>query len=476
MAALFETYWPWITSAALVIAAVWATGHAVLQKRDQRAVVGWVGLIWFAPLFGVLLYFLFGINRIQRRAKRLKRKKQRSPAPVTPDSHEPHPHEGKLRQLARLNYRLTGRPVWTGNRVQPFFTGEAAYSAMLDAIAAAKQSVALSTYIFDNHQAGKVFADALSAAVVRGVEVRVLVDAIGARYSFPSIVGRLRRGGVPTARFMPSLLPWHFAYAQLRNHRKILVIDGTVGFTGGMNIRDGHDLRTNPRMPILDFHARLDGPVVADLRAVFAADWEFTTGEELKGARWNPPLEPAGTVDARGISSGPDDDLEKLRTTYFGALACARRSVRVMTPYFLPDSGLVTALGVAALRGVRVDILVPEQNNLRLVHWAMMGQIGQVLEHGCHVWLTPLPFDHSKLLIVDDEWCLFGSANWDPRSLRLNFEFDVECYDKPLVAQLIELCDRKQKVSRPLTTADLNRRNLFQKLRDGVVRLASPYL
>jgi cardiolipin synthase len=216
--------------------------------------------------------------------------------------------------------------------------------------------------------------------------------------------------------------------------------------------------------------------VVARLQEVFADDWESATGEPLQGERWFAELSEVGPVHARVVPSGPDDDFEKLRTTFLGALSCARETVRVMTPYFLPDSALISALNVAALRGVKVDILLPQRNNLRLVQWASTAELWQVLGHGCRVWLVPPPFDHTKLMLVDGVWSLIGSANWDTRSLRLNFELDVECYDPALAGSLEELVKRKLETAVPVTLADLDGRNLLYKLRDGVARLFSPYL
>lgn len=474
--------WQWLSAAAVLAADLIATAHVVLRKRETRAAIGWAGLIWFAPGVGPVLYYLFGINRIERRAKRLKRRrpaggagKDAPPAEAGPAALPPA--AAHLAPLALLGGGLTGEPLRAGNAVRPLATGTEAYAEMLAAIDAAEHTVGLSTYIFDNDRAGRRFVDALARAAARGVEVRVLIDGIGAYYSWPwTVVRPLRRAGVKTARFLPQLLPWYFAYSNLRSHRKILVIDGAVGFTGGMNIREGHDLSLDPRHPIADLHFRLDGPVAAHLRETFADDWQFCTGEVLHGERWFPRLRACGPVAARGIRGGPDDDFERLRAVYLGGLAEARESVRVMTPYFLPDQPLIAGLAVAALRGVRVDVVLPAVNNLRLVQWACLGQVGQVLEQGCRVWLTPPPFDHTKLMIVDRAWVLFGSSNWDPRSLRLNFEFDVECYDPDLAAALDDRIAAKVARSRELTAAELNRRSLPVRLRDGVARLLTPYL
>jgi cardiolipin synthase len=254
------------------------------------------------------------------------------------------------------------------------------------------------------------------------------------------------------------------------------VVDGRVGFTGGMNIREQHSPALEPRHPIQDLHCRVEGPVVAHLQEAFAEDWAFCTGEWLQGERWFPDLRPAGAVLARAIPDGPDEDFEKLRLTLLGALACAQSSVRLLTPYFLPDAALITSLTIAALRGVEVDILLPARNNLKLVQWAATAQLWQLLERGCRVWLSPPPFDHTKLLVVDGIWVLLGTANWDPRSLRLNFEFNLECYDRELAQALEGVVRAKLRKARPLTLADVDGRRFPIKLRDGLARLLSPYL
>jgi len=306
--------------------------------------------------------------------------------------------------------------------------------------------------------------------------VRVLVDTVGARYSRPSIARELRRRKVRIALFGRTLLPWRMPYMNLRNHRKILVVDGHIGFTGGINIREGSLLQRTPQHAVQDLHFRFDGPVVGHLMHTFAQDWVFTTHEQLSGDLWYPKLERAGNVVARGINDGPDEDFEKAKLVFLGALACAQRSVRILTPYFLPDAGLIGALDVAALRGVDVKIVLPQKNNLIFVQWASTAQLWQVLKRGSRVFYSPPPFDHSKLMLVDDGWALMGSTNWDPRSLRLNFEFGVECYDTELARSLGALFDRKLEQAREVTSAQVDGRSLPVKLRDGMARLAAPYL
>jgi cardiolipin synthase len=382
-----------------------------------------------------------------------------------------------LATLTRFVDRVTDVPLLAGNRVEPLQGGEAAYAAMLDAIDQAEQSVALSTFIFERDGGGTLFLDALGRAVERKVEVRVLIDAVGGRlFSWPSVFRQLRKAGIPSTRFMAARMPWRLPYANLRNHRKILVCDGRIGFAGGMNIREEHLLQSGTKHPIQDIHFRITGPVVAHVQKAFVEDWAFAWGEQLEGDRWFPALAPAGDALARGIADGPDENFERTRMAFEGGLACAQHSVYLVTPYFLPDQALISSLSAAALRGVEVNIVLPKNNNQKLVHWASIAQMWQVIQWGCNVWFSPPPFDHTKLMVVDGLWSLVGSTNWDPRSLRLNFEFNVECYDRDLASQLTNLAIEKIACATRVTQEALDARSFPVKLRDGVARLGSPYL
>jgi cardiolipin synthase len=376
----------------------------------------------------------------------------------------------------RLAGTISGLPLTAGNSVQTLVDGDEAYPAMLAAIDQATQSVTLATYIFDRDRVGLQFVAALGRAVSRGVRVRVLIDNVGASYRFPTVLGPLRRAHVPVAFFLPTLLPWRLQYSNLRNHRKVLIVDGRIAFTGGMNIRQGHEVKIPSRGPVRDLHFRIVGPVVGQLQEIFAVDWRFTTDELLSGPEWFACAEDSGAVAARCIADGPDESLDRTRKLLHGAISVARKSIAIVTPYFLPDDALITALNIAAMRGVTVDIFVPERGNLRFVQWAATSQYWQVLEHGCRLWLTPPPFDHTKIMLVDEEWALVGSTNWDPRSLRLNFELNVELYSTQCGAQLAKLIEARRQAGRRLTLADVNSRPLLIQLRDGVARLLSPYL
>lgn len=475
---ILEKFWAQFATAFDLLAALFASVHILLNKREPRAAIIWLGIVWLIPLFGPVFYLVLGVNRLRRRAVKLAVHKTLS-RPVPENLGETEAIDAEhLKNIARVICRVIDQPLTTGNKIAPLVNGDEAFPAMLAAIESAQKSITLSSYIFDNDATGKQFVAALERAVARNVQVRVLVDAAGTRYSFPPITWKFRGTKIPYARFLPTSLftPWRVATINLRNHRKSLVIDGQIAFTGGMNIRHGNVLAAKPKSPVQDLHFRVEGPVVADLQRAFANDWMFTTEEILDGELWFPELKETGQIIARVIPDGPDTDYDNLRLALLAALTEAQTSVKILTPYFLPDSALISALNLAALRGVRVDIILPEKNNLPPVDWASRALWWQVMERNCHIWLTPPPFDHSKLVIVDSHWVLLGSANWDARSLRLNFELNVETYGPLFACEMEKIIAQKISTAREVTLKEMDERPLLCKLRDALARLFSPYL
>jgi cardiolipin synthase len=456
------------TLAIGLVLAIGVTIHILLRKREVASAVGWIGLVWFAPIFGAISYLMFGVNRVRRRARQLR-------PPDGDPSVRPVLGTGEdLNPLGRGIGRITVRPLLPGNEVRVYQNGDAAYPPMLAAILSAKASVGLSSYIFQDDLWGGRFIEALADAKARGVEVRVLIDGIGGGWLLSPAYHRLRRNGVKADRFMHSLLPWRMPFINLRSHKKILLVDGAVGFTGGMNIADENVMATRPKMPVQDLHFRIEGPVVSQLAEAFMADWAFATNEDLAGDAWSPPIARRPGASARVIDSGPDEDLEKVEFAVLQAVACAHTSIAVMTPYFLPDERLITALGLAAMRGVSVEIVLPQKSNHTLVDWATRANIGPLLSDGVRIWRSPPPFNHAKIMVVDAEWCLIGSCNWDIRSFRLNFELCMEVYDRDLATTLTTLMQRA-RVSE-LTQAEVDSRTLPVRLRDAAARLMLPYL
>lgn len=475
----------------LIVAVIGA--HVLLNKQSESAAFSWLGIVALSPFFGAALYWVFGINRIRRRAQ------AELPRGYTPES----PGIGILPKsrsttadllpprwqgLMRLGVAIHPAPYLDGNALSPLINGDQAYPAMLAAIDDAVVSVVLSSYIFEFDAAGERFVDALIRARVRGVAVRVLIDGLGVGYGLSMVRSDrvLRKAGVPTARFLSFLSRSGTRFLNLRNHRKILSVDGRVAFVGGMNIRAGNLLQRPSRHHTRDVHFRVTGPIIDQINAVFAEDWQFSTSESLELPRWQPgstsavSISPVATggrrpeVLARVLLDGPDDNYQKLEHAMIGAINVARRSIDVVTPYFLPGRIVVNALQIASLRGVRVRICVPSKNNLPFVGWAMKANNRKLLGYGIEIIESPPPFDHSKLFVVDDRWSLIGSSNWDARSLELNFEINIECYDRRFNADLRRLVDAKCVDGSPVTASGSD--PLHIRLRNNFFRLFSPYL
>ncbi len=468
---IFRSIGEWLSLVHIPLSLV-ASFHVLLYKRDVRSAVGWMGLIWLSPIVGCVLYALFGVNRVQRKAFRIKRRRRRS-------LHK-HPYlETPLRRdyLAPLQQaveKLTERPTQSGNDIKLLRNGDEAYPAMLKAIGEASGSIALSSYIFDDDSTGQAFITALVEAQARKVEVRVIVDGVGSGYLFSRAYHHMRREGLNVARFLHSFVPWRMAFLNLRSHRKILVVDGRRAFLGGINISADNVLAHRTDNPIRDEHFSIDGPVVTQIMEAFATDWLFTTGEELKGAVWFPVIDPAGRADARVITSGPDQDIDKMEFMFQQAISVARASIKIVTPYFLPEDRLMTALSLAAMRGVSVDVVVPAESDHAFLDWATRAHVEPLLVAGGRLWRTPKPFEHSKLLTIDGRWSLIGSANWDARSMRLNFEINLEVYDRIFARQIEAEFERKR--GKGFTLKQLRRRPFLIRLRDRAARLLLPYL
>lgn len=469
----------------LLVAILWAlsvlsAGHALLTKRDPRAALGWIVTCLAVPGLGALFYWLLGVNRIRTRARELQEQGEgmhwlHVNVPPTALDVACYPNDDTSRTLITLSDAVTRRPLVSGNQVDILHNGEQTYPAMLNAIRNARESVFLSSYIFTPDSLGMQFVRELTAAADRGVDVRILIDAFGELYSYDKVRRHFRGTKVKVITFLPPRL-LHSFYFNLRNHRKLLIVDSLIGFTGGINIRERHLAEAaQDSIRVIDIHFRLQGPICEQLRDAFMEDWHYATKEKRAPREWiRPPV--MGTACCRGISAGPNEPHEKLNWIIIGALSCAKSHIRIMTPYFIPSRAQLAAINVAALRGVRVDIILPAQNNLPFVGWAANAYLFEVLEHDARVYFHPPPFVHSKLLLIDDKYALIGSANIDPRSLRLNFEFNVEVFDQHTVAELCQHVDRARERSRQVTLQEVDSRPLAARLRDSFFKLFSPYL
>jgi cardiolipin synthase A/B len=473
--------WPYLFEAGWIGLSLFAAGHAIMFKRDPRSAAIWVFICLLLPFVGPWLYWVLGINRVERRAVR---KLGRRGHPFEPDQLEqehrradPH-HEaiGHLTRLRSVADHVTRLPMLPGNQIIPLHNGEEAYPRMLEAIENARRSVTLATYIFRWDDVGHQFVDALGKAADRGVRVHVLLDGIGALGSFSRMGRRLLKTGAEVASFFPLRFPLGRLRINLRNHRKILVADGRVGFTGGMNISADHLLSRQEPNSEEDLHFELTGPLVAEMQHTFVEDWSMATSQTLEGSDYFPNLKPTGKALCRGIPSGPDENFEIVHWILQAAFAAAEHSVQIATPYFVPTAPLLSAMSMAAMRGVDVKLFLPSTVDHRFMKWAADAFLWQLLERGIKVYRREGPFVHTKLMIVDQRWILLGSANLDRRSFRLNFEFNVEAYDTVLATELSEWLEGLVPFSVPVTLEEVDSRPKWKRLRDGFVKLFSPHL
>jgi cardiolipin synthase len=472
----------WTLIILVMLAAALAAGHALLYKRDPKAAWGWIAVCLISPPVGPLLYLLFGINRIHTRARRMHRHQPLTPRVgyEAPEEKEREPVSllsvpPEFSELARISGAVTQRPLAGGNRIEALHNGEQAYPAMLEAIEAAEHTLFLTTYIFDTNHTGRQFIDGLTRATTRGVDVRVIVDGVGELYSRPRAGTLLKKNGVRVARFLPPRLIPPAVHVNMRNHRKILVADGRIGFTGGMNIGDRHlaEVLENPSR-VVDVHFLVRGPVVQHMERVFLEDWEFVTGECTNAQPTTSSSE--GSAICRVIVEGPNEDLDSLAAILVGAISSARERIRIMTPYFLPTREMIAAFQAAALRGVEVSVILPSKNNLPFVHWATRNMLWELLKRGVRVYYQPPPFVHSKLFVVDDHYVQIGSPNVDPRSLRLNFELSIEVYDKSFAEAITEHIEEVRRRSREVSIQEVDGRSIAVRIRDALAWLFSPYL
>ncbi len=484
--------WEWLIATLHLILAFMATVHALLYKRDPRAALGWVSVCLFFPLAGSLLYYTFGINRVQTHAHRLsggRRFRFRVGYERGSLVHRPVPSlqlDDDDRQLfVAVADHVSTFPLCEGNHITMLRNGEQAYPAMLAAIAGAEHYVLLITYLFQWDAVGRQFVAALKQAQARGVKVYVLLDGVGEWYSWPGMVVRqLRRAGIDVERFLPPrLLPPSFSI-NLRNHRKILVVDGEQAFTGGMNIGVRHLLESQSAHRTSDLHFFMRGSVVQQLQQVFRSDWRFASGRPLdlllppQAVRQPDQAAGAGqgSVFCRCISDGPGEDLDRIALILMGTISAAREQLTLITPYFLPSRELIGSLQAAALRGVIVTVILPEKSNLRVVDWASRNLLWELLQYGVRIRYQPPPFAHTKLLLVDGHYAQVGSANIDARSLRLNFELNVEIHGAGAVAPLQAYSEEILHTSRQVTLREIVSRPLPARIRDAACWLFLPYL
>ncbi len=488
----------WAALAVLseLLAVALAGIHILLNKRSTSSALLWLVVVVFLPLVGTLVYVAFGVDRHGRRAtaKELQNLAARArlhdigpallPSPLlSGDSGAGVPAEPPeaarfpdgLDPFATLLGRMGRYRAVGGCRVELLDGGDAFYDAAVAAIEGAHSSVVLETYIFDSDAVGERVLLALSEAAARGVRCSLLYDAIGSPQIAGSALGMARASGVEVQAFdQRSVLRGRFQ-VNLRNHRKILVVDGRVGFTGGCNFSALHIASAPEDERSDDVHFRVRGAAVVQLSAVFAEDWYSTTGQVLQEAFYFPAVERAGEDVCRVLPSGPDGDYGAFHELLVAAIHAAQRSVRIVTPYLVPSDEVILALRVAARRGLDVRILVPARLDHRFVRWASNSFLDPLLGVGVKVSRRRGAFLHAKALLIDETWALIGSSNVDPRSFFLNYELNLGVVG-PAVASIRAWADREMANADPIDPGAFAHRGVVTRAWENFWGLFRPML
>lgn len=455
----------------------------VVRRKSQPAVcLAWLTIIFLVPLVGLVAYLLIGEVRLPARRIRRHARDVNFPArrdrTATSLRHIVEPEiEESQRVIVHVAENLGGLPILGGNRAEVLSETEHVIDRLVADIEAAVHHVHLLFYIFGADEVGARVADALVLAQRRGVACRVLADAVGSRRFLREIGPRLTAAGVRVEPALPvnPARRW-LARIDLRNHRKLAVIDGRIAYTGSQNIIRADYGGKGGVGEWRDLMVRLAGPSVIQLQAVFLEDWEFETGEFVDGCQYFPPPEAPGRVPLQVVPSGPNYPNRTLRDVSLEALHAARRHAAIITPYFVPDEALLVALRLAVVRGVRVDLIVPARADQRLVHWCGQFFLGELVAHGVHIHLHQRGLLHVKSMTIDDGFAMLGTANFDIRSFYLNFEMNLICYDADLNARLH--CYQYQCIdeSRELDLATWRKRSRFEQWASQFGKLVSPLL
>ncbi len=446
-------------AALAVIEVVWvlAAGTWLLfERRSPVATIAWILALAALPVVGAVVYLLLGPRRLERKKVRMGfARRARSWHLAAWEQGEPS-GSSTCEQLARLAMRLDVSPPETAVSLDLYADGDACYDAQVAAIAAARHHVHAEYFIFRPDRTGARLRDALAERARAGVEVRLLVDGAGSSSLSRRFLRPLLRAGGRVEWFNPLLLRRVTRpLPNFRTHRKILVCDGSVGFTGGMNVSDDHSRAARGDAAWRDTHLRIEGAAVHGLQLTFLEDWIFATGREAPSAagwerlrRYFPPA-PRGGHLVQVVASGPDQDAYAIEALYFAAVAGARERAWITTPYFVPPEPLLQSLCTAARRGVDVQLLVPAATDARVVDAAGRTYHDELQDAGVRIHLYGPPMIHAKTCVVDRDVALVGTANLDNRSFRLNFEVVAAVHGGPAVEELARLFDEDRGRSRP---------------------------
>ncbi|MDR0820312.1 MAG: phospholipase D-like domain-containing protein [Endomicrobium sp.] len=458
-----------------VVLSIGTTVHILLHKDDVKSSIGWIALVFLSPFLGTILYIFLGINRVKRRGTRLRKKNIAYEKYFA--ENVPKILSENYRQFITFGYSAYPQNFIFGNSIEPLQNGIEAYPEMIKIIQNAKKEILISSYIFDCDDETDKFLEAFKTAIKNGAVVKVLIDGIGTLKFFHRSIEKKLAGikGLEYAIFLPPYIPVTIPFVNLRNHRKIMIIDGETAFFGGMNLSKKNVLIDDQKNGILDITFKIKGHVIDQMAEIFEDDWEFVTGKKFQSSSKDLSYTETGTIPARIIPDGPDNESGIIERIAHGAINAATKKILIVTPYFLPENNILTALEMATIKGVDVDIIIPDKSDYNFIDWAVEPNFLRLVKSGVKIYRTPRPLDHSKIFVVDSEWVFIGSANWDVRSFKLNFESNIEIFSKNLAKELTAIAESKKRKAKFTTVHECKTLPFLKRIRNNMFRLLTPY-
>lgn len=462
---------------ALYAILIMSTMIAILsENRQPTRTIAWLLVLWFLPVVGIILFFFFG-QRIRQRRK-LRRKSVYKLTKHKNSDVEGQKDDREIKEfdrVARLFYNQDQTPALRAANVEIYQSGKEFIDAILDAVAHSKHHIHFLSFIFEDDKTGNMVADALIEKAKQGIEVRLIYDYVGSWHFGDKVFSRMKKGGVQVHSFMPVRFPRLTSRANYRNHRKIIVIDGTTGFIGGMNIADRYVWGTKEQA-WRDIHTKVTGTVVCALQRTFLLDWSYVAHENVPSSSTYFPAATGNTDNgpvAQIVTSSPVSEWPNIMQGYVSILLSAKHYVYMETPYFIPTEPILSAMRTAAISGVDIRLMVPRHSDSKVMEWVTNSNISILVEAGVKVYLYRPAFNHSKLLIADDYLSTCGSANIDVRSFEQNFECNIFFYDQPTAMRFkaIFLADERKSTR----LSDISK-PFHIRLFEGIVRLLSPLL
>ncbi len=463
-----------------------AIGIVFFRRKDPTSVWAWLLILYAVPILGFILYLLIGGDIHKRQKFRIKRVEDKVQEAILNQEkslkrhvlQEKRPELAPFTDLIYYNLDTSGAVLTGNNAVRILTDGHELFDRLLDDIRNARESIHIQSYIIRNDKLFDRICAALKEKAAEGVEVRILYDGMGGRFVSHAKWRKLRRAGIEAVSFFPPLLRRFHLRLNYRNHRKIVVIDGLIGYVGGFNIGCEY-LGEDPRFGYWrDTHLRIQGAAAAGLQLRFLQDWNFASDKALTNAEryFKTPEILYGNCDIQIISSGPDSDLQNIRNNYIRLIARAKKSIYLQTPYFIPDDAVYSALMMAARSGVEVNLMIPSKPDHPFVYPATMSYAGDLIKAGAKVYTYNNGFIHAKGLIADESVMAYGTANMDIRSFRLNFEVNAIIYSEEQAQKMVKLFKQDLRKCRHITPEQYGRRSLYVRMKEQVCRLLSPLL